>query len=261
MKRKVSEMTNWLSCLAKSALLPTFIFLLCSGCAGSVDTETSLSDMYSEAEVSSSASESTHKADASSGTQIPGAVEIEYPLEFLFPEIPVINEYYQAGYSRSHFENYAFLTDGTGKAPTIIVHEGDEFLDWKVVSIETGFEEYDDGSITIWYTGIHFDGEAKIRAKIEYFSYDKETGFGGFFWAFPHEESKKLLPDLPNRSGTVEFWIYLDESDARFSEIFSESEDYVIDDCIISIRDYKISFAFTDTMDVAELVKVERLGN
>ena len=80
MKRKVSEMTNRRSFLAKSALLPTFVFLLCSGCAGNIDTETSLSDMHSGAEVSSSASESPHKVDASSGTQLPGAVEIEYPL-------------------------------------------------------------------------------------------------------------------------------------------------------------------------------------
>jgi len=175
------------------------------------------------------------------------------------PEIPVINDYPRDEDNESYMVDYAYLTDMLLTTPTTLVQKGDMFLDWKAEYIEVVFHKYDDGSISYWSALIEFAGETEIRARLEYYKYDPQTGFGGSIFVAVHEESKHLIPNLANRHDrTHYFMIYMDETDERFAEIFSGADGCIIEDCKIVISDYRIVFAFTDAHDTASFVEIKR---
>ena len=173
-------------------------------------------------------------------------------------EISIVNKGLKDEDYEYYFVDYAYLTDMLGEFPVTLVQQGDMFLGWRAESIEVGFEKYDDDSISYWSALIEFTGEAEIRARLEYFKYDPETENGGDIFVTVHEESKHLIPNLPHRINRNHFLIYMDESDERFNDIFSETDGYIIEDCRIVISDYGIVFAFTNVHDDASFVEIKR---
>jgi hypothetical protein len=178
--------------------------------------------------------------------------------EKLSSEVPIINEYLKDSDYELFGTDYVYLTDMSGVTPITFVEKGDMFLGWRAEKIEVAYEKYEDGSISCLSAHVKFSGETEIQADLEYWEYDPQTDKGGCIIVTVHNESKHLIPNLPNRVGREIFIILMDESDEQFAEIFSETDGYTIGDCRIIIRDYAIVFAFTDAFDVGYFVDIKR---